>query len=64
MNGYIIVQCILNMLTHIYIIICKHYLYTDVKKINIQEKIKYEDRRLQKGLLIFKTILLVEQQNV
>ena len=32
--------------------LCTCYLYTDAIKSNMQEKIRYEDRRLQKGLFV------------
>ena len=36
----------------IFIVLRTYYLYTDAIKSNMQEKIRYKDRRLQKGLVV------------
>ena len=40
------------MFTFVAVFLHTCYLYTDVIKSNMQEKIKYEDKRLQKGLVL------------
>ena len=42
----------LKMLIFVYTYLRTCYLYTDAIKSNMQEKMRYEDRRLQKGLIL------------
>ena len=45
------IQYVKNMYTFIATYLSTCYLYTDAIKSNMQEKIRYEERRLQKGLV-------------